>query len=626
MINLNQAAAIKFSILKVGHVISVKGRFVQIQVDKEKNLSHLLYNGKPIKNVSVGSYIKIAKGFERIIGKIEGEYVTEDKSLPSKEYKNENVKIKRILDVSLLGFYHDNMFCRGIKELPLIDNECLLLDENEFYEIHNFVKIDDSPIELGTLAIEKGQPISVGVNCLFASHIGIFGNTGSGKSYTLAKLYNQLFLKYKDSVNFKKNSKFFLIDFNGEYARDAGAEDNIIIESARKTVYRLTTKNNAGDKYPITEKELYDPTIWVILLDATDKTQAPFIRRSLESRYIENRLASNDEIKNFMQEIVQSIATYKDKTLERGLVVSFLHDVMSSCDGFATNFDQAKEYFDSYLKYHNKNSDFYIEKDNVVTYSSEAGFPARIAEGFTNTEIQIGNASPIQKVRLKLILGYYNEIVRGYANKDHISPVIKRLERRIDDLVKVLTVDNTIAPDAPNFTIVSLKDVNIHMRKVLPLLFCKGLYEKQKEENQKDSFLNLIIDEAHNILSSSSNRESEQWKDYRLETFEEIIKEGRKFGVFLTIASQRPFDISPTIISQLHNYFLHRLINNNDIEAIEKTVSYLDKVSFDSLPILPTGSCIMAGLVAQIPVIIEVGRIDDKYRPYNQTIQPTRHW
>ena len=91
-------------------------------------------------------------------------------------------------------------------------------------------------------------------------------------------------------------------------------------------------------------------------------------------------------------------------------------------------------------------------------------------------------------------------------------------------------------------------------------------------------YLNLIIDEAHNILSLESSRESEAWRDYRLETFEEIVKEGRKFGVFLTLASQRPHDISPTIISQLHNYFLHRLVNNLDVLAIEKAVSYLDRV------------------------------------------------
>ena len=98
------------------------------------------------------------------------------------------------------------------------------------------------------------------------------------------------------------------------------------------------------------------------------------------------------------------------------------------------------------------------------------------------------------------------------------------------------------------------------MKKILPLLICKQIYDKKKTERCCEKYLNIIIDEAHNILSYSSQRESDTWKDYRLETFEEIIKEGRKFGVFLTIASQRPSDISSTIISQLHNYFLHRLI------------------------------------------------------------------
>jgi uncharacterized protein len=195
----------------------------------------------------------------------------------------------------------------------------------------------------------------------------------------------------------------------------------------------------------------------------------------------------------------------------------------------------------------------------------------------------------------------------------------------IYNINKVIEVNDNKNP-AKNFTIVSLRDVNIHMKKILPLLFCKQLYEEQKKQNDENLYLNIIVDEAHNILSRSSERESEQWKDYRLETFEEIIKEGRKFGVFLTIASQRPSDISPTIISQLHNYFLHRLINNNDIIAVEKTIAYLDKVSFDYLPILPTGTCILTGLLAQVPVVVDIGKIEDKYEPKNKTIKLIEKW
>ena len=104
-----------------------------------------------------------------------------------------------------------------------------------------------------------------------------------------------------------------------------------------------------------------------------------------------------------------------------------------------------------------------------------------------------------------------------------------------------------------------------------------------------------MIDEAHNILSTESFREAESWKDYRLETFEEIIKEGRKFGVFVTISSQRPNDISPTITSQAHNYFIHRLLNERDLKAIASAVSYIDRVTEESIPTSGPGRVYSAG-------------------------------
>jgi DNA helicase HerA-like ATPase len=244
-------------------------------------------------------------------------------------------------------------------------------------------------------------------------------------------------------------------------------------------------------------------------------------------------------------------------------------------------------------------------------------------------ELNFGTGD-VSEIRLKIILKYYDEIIKGHSNREHISPLIKRLESRIRDLQKVIRIETLVEGTqtvvSPNFTIVSFKDVNIHIRKILPLLLCKNLYDEKKKSNNPTTYLNMIIDEAHNILSDVSDRESEQWKDYRLETFEEIIKEGRKFGVFLTIASQRPADISTTIISQLHNYFLHRLINTNDIKAVEKTISYLDKVSFDYLPILPTGTCILAGLLAQIPVVVDIGGIPKENEPKNKTMTLVEKW
>ena len=131
--------------------------------------------------------------------------------------------------------------------------------------------------------------------------------------------------------------------------------------------------------------------------------------------------------------------------------------------------------------------------------------------------------------------------------------------------------------------------------------------------------MNIVIDEAHNILSTQSFREAESWKDYRLETFEEIVKEGRKFGVFVTIASQRPYDISPTITSQAHNYFIHRLLNEHDLRAIASAVSYIDRVTEESIPTLPTGTCIFSGIASQMPLKINVKPLLGDARPQSET-------
>lgn len=73
-------------------------------------------------------------------------------------------------------------------------------------------------------------------------------------------------------------------------------------------------------------------------------------------------------------------------------------------------------------------------------------------------------------------------------------------------------------------------------------------------------------------------------------------------------------------------FLLHRLINNNDIIAVEKTISYLDKVSFESLPILPTGTCVIAGQCIQVPVMVDISEIDKEFEPDNKTIKLVMNW
>lgn len=619
------------SILRVGVITSVKGRSIEVAVDKSKNVPHLLYKGDLIRNVSVGSYVKINKGFERIIGIIESEFITEDKTVDlKKDYKQEKEKIKRVLQIKVIGFLEENGFSQGIKELPLIDNKCYILTKSEYDTVHNFIKEGDSAIKIGVLASETSKDIKIGVNSLFASHIGIFGNTGSGKSYSLASLYHSLFNKYGDNSGFKRNARFLLIDFNGEYTNG----DTI---TASKKSYNLTSNNfdvNTNQKLPISLKLIRDVSFWSIILKASEQTQKPFLESTFKNSYLDNNITSAEGIKNALKSTLEKIFTQVTASQDTNYHVSFLEQ-LKGYDGdlVFTNIGTLINFYKSNIKlWSDRNTKRYdLKVGDANTIYSNSDLDSFISQAVTkqvdNLIINIDSLNEFQRIRIKIIINLFYSIQKGFYNREHISPLLNRLNNRLKELNLVFEESTADLFNDNNLVVVSLKDINsLEIKKIVPLVISKDLYEKQKELNDKSKFLNLIIDEAHNILSNSSNQESETWKDYRLEVFEEIIKEGRKFGTFLTVASQRPSDISSTIISQLHNYFLHRLINNKDIEAIEKTVSYLDKVSFESLPILPTGTCILAGLSAKLPVVVKMNKLDGKFQPNSQTIRLTDFW
>lgn len=621
------------AVFRVGRVTSVDGRRVKVSVDKLKNTSHLLYRGGVVRNVAVGGYIKIAKGFGELIAKVDGEYVEEDRSA-SGTYRRGADALSRQLEVSLVGYLEDGRFDRGVRELPLLDNECFILTQREFELIHTFVDDDDEAIVIGTLAMEPTQAVSIGVNAIFASHVGIFGNTGSGKSYTLAKLYHELLERYGSIETFRQRAQFVLIDFNGEYLSRDGADGHVrstsvITGHANKREYALSTRTESGQRLPLPQSAVSELSFWTVLLDATEKTQAPFLARVLSSNYWEERLADPHDLLGVLADMVLRATKSSDTSIDRQTVINLLTEIQTCLgphpsSGLAVlinDFQQNLHYNATYRKFYwGAWSGSPVDPDHHMWESLTKDKVASLDLDFSAIE------PGIDLIRFKIVLQYYSDIISGFANREHLGPLIKRLETRVPDIKKLVVASDDDSFGEP-LIVVSLRDVNLAMRKVIPMLLCKHLYDRKKEVDPANQrYLNLIIDEAHNILSLESSRESEAWRDYRLETFEEIVKEGRKFGVFMTLASQRPHDISPTIISQLHNYFLHRLVNNLDILAIEKAVAYLDRISYESLPILPTGACVLAGVATQVPVVVKIAELPAASAPDSQTMAVTAEW
>lgn len=617
--------------LKIGEVSGIEGRRIFVTLNKNKNTSDILFNGDLLKNVSVGSYVEIKKGFIGIIGKVDGEKLSEDK-INQKDSPYEATDLnKRTLTMSLSGYINiKGEFTNGIKELPLIGNEAFILTNDKLHKIHNLVKKNSKfTIRIAKTEIEE-LPINFPIDGLFNSHIAIFGNTGSGKSNTLASLYQAMICKIHKYDDFIKKCRILIFDFNGEYS-----EDDCVTKE--KTVYNLSTKSNSVGIIPISFEEFMDIETISILLEATEKTQKPFLKRTLRNfKYAKDTNNSKKPFPAYLitlleESVINVLKSDKKEIAMR--ILEYLVDILV----LINNKIEIKKLFED-LKFHETYKYFYHYKNEPSRYDQNCRYKSYDYAFFNNeafnsqtniyksigeiTDVSIRNLECLDQFFIFLLLQLISDLNRYRVQLDHILPVINRFKAKQKDIEKIFRVDgeNKSLWGESNVVIINLRNVNIDMRKTIPLLLAKQEYKKHKEKDNKAS-LSIIIDEAHNILSKSSFRETEDWKDYRLETFEEIIKEGRKFGVFVTIASQRPNDISETIISQVHNYFIHQLVNQRDLQTIGNAVSYIDKLTEESIPTLPVGTCIFSGISTPMPLRLIIDELPDKNKPKSNTLK-----
>ncbi|PVY82123.1 ATP-binding protein [Pantoea ananatis] len=585
------------AILRIGEVREVSGRTLSVLVDKNKNLSDLFYHGKVLKNVSVGSFIEVRKGFMSLIARVETEKITEEKMPVGSG--SDSVRYRRYLTASLAGYVdRDGRFTGGTRELPLIGNEVFLLTEEQLHLIHSVAPRGSCGLTFSRTDLEDID-ITLPVSGLLNSHIAIFGNTGSGKSNTLAALYQHGYAALKTMLGegFRKQSRFLLLDFNGEY----GGKSCITTD---KKVYHLNTHNDDGDRIPMPAGILLEHEILSVLTEATDKTQKPFLKRVLElKRLVESKQRPLAYFREILTRRVTETLSGGDKKKGDDLIDLF-RPVLKDNDLIA----DIEFYFKDGV-WRTKAGVYFTKEQNTLQCNMH-----RRAQDYVFPDDLMDELLDYMYVQLIV------EYLSSRSNPEHISPVINRMGGIKTDIRKIF--DTAAGGDLwadTNFVVLNLNMVNLTMKKTLPLLIAKWIYSAKKME-KKLSTLHLIIDEAHNILSNTSFRESESWKDYRLETFEEIIKEGRKFGVFVTISSQRPNDISPTIISQAHNYFIHRLINQNDLYAIEKSVSYIDRMTEESIPTLATGTCIFSGVICPMPLKLRISELSPLHKPQSRTL------
>lgn len=600
----------------VGKVISVRGIKILIQANNISSHDILFHDGETFDGVSIKGYLLIRRGFRDIVGKIEGEYLEENHLEKIEGDKEIDFLYLRKIEIRPIGYFEKGTFYEGVKYLPMINDKAYLASDTHISCVINPIKEENNKFIIGT-AINENLPVYLPWQHLFNTHIGVFGNTGSGKSNTLTKLYTELFAIKSNQIRGK--SKFVIIDFNGEYT------NNQILPQNEKEVINLNTHDNNGDMIILTSKQFWDAETLSLLFKATDNTQKPFIKRIINNR--EYFQKDKNSLENYFKATFKKVFT---STAQKKDVVNLFIDILENLEKL-TNISKYNNIIENLrkLSWHSTNQYFYSGSLYFNGGENDKAYKNIFEEHIENFNLP-KNYGFDTELKLRINLQLINDLQGGYAQFDHIQPLLKRAESFLVSIKKVIEVTDTDRESTSSLRVISLRNCNQEIKKIIPLLLAKQLYETHKKtiihSNKPIETLHLIIDEAHNILSSQSIREQESWKDYRLELFEEIIKEGRKFGVFLTLSSQRPADISPTIISQLHNFFIHRLVNDKDLSLLDSTINTLDKLSKDRISHLAKGCCVITGTTFDMPLIVQIDLLPNNKQPDSEDVNLAKLW
>ncbi|WP_162632579.1 ATP-binding protein [Paraliobacillus zengyii] len=427
-------------------------------MEKDMNQSTLIYKGDIINNISVNGFIIIKKGFIDLVGKIEAEYIEDLLNKKREQLVDDRFSkgsILRLLEVQIVGFIENDTFNSGIKHLPMIGNLAFIPTKKQIENVYlnngrgNPEDHTNLQFSIGK-SLSENIDITFSINGFFASHIGIFGNTGSGKSNTLAKVYNELF--NIDSFKFKNKSSFHLIDFNGEYSH----EGVFGLKNSDLNIIKLDTKADTGNKINILSSDFYNSEILSILFSAKEQTQKPFIKRLLKSNkraaekgwgfknwlpflYSKSLVHSSKEVFEYIKEIIEYISVNEMR--------SGHEDFLNTMRELQWHSNQGKFFIGNYY--------FDTSEQIHTVYRDVSGYSYLYEWCSELDDKEIGWCEKFI-INAKLYLVY--DMLNKYAQFDHINPLIHRIESKMQELEKILTIVDDISIEHSVMNIYSFRE------------------------------------------------------------------------------------------------------------------------------------------------------------------------
>jgi hypothetical protein len=544
---------------KIGTVIEVNSDRVIIEVSNEINNYNIINNGILFRIGQVGSFIKIITGMSLLYGVVESF---------STFMQSGNITVdKKVLSVTLLGYRTvSGDFERGARITPSIDDAAYIIDEEDIEVI--FKSNVKFPVKIGDNYFSNKLPVYINLNEFILKHSFIVGSTGSGKSNTVAYMLNNIIEDYK-------NSRVLMIDIHGEYMQylNSNAKEYSIYNSSNRLTipYWLLDFETLCKLFEIPYGSNYSSTAADEFRDRILRMKKAYIvEKSLQDKINLNDIDVNSPIPFSINEIWYEF--YK-----RGY-------------GTFSNTDRTEQYLEYEIDSNQQKilgNAKYFEKPVFKAYSPNNSLPLKSNELFFKSV-----ADNIYKVVLNESFDFM------FGNDEFIDGT-----KNINELI-VNWIDNEKQITILNLSGIPYQIIDVVIGIITNLIFEIVYYSiKVKKINEGRPVL-MCFEEAHKYLNSINGN------GYSLKAVERIMKEGRKFGLGAMLISQRPTEISNTIISQVSTFIALRLTNSEDQSRIVGFAPNNFSVFLKSLSSLGTGEAFVIGESMKIPMKVKIPLLD----------------
>lgn len=654
----------------IGHVVAVNGFRLKVELATEAKSSARATPDGVQRAVAINSFLTFDLGAGTHAIGLLSDLEARETYDPTRdeELSLELIKPRRVASVQLLGTvkqdpkYRQNgepfwKFDPGITVLPTLDTAAEVANVDVLAGVFSCPPqrnrpqewTDDGfdfPLEIGHQTGDEDALVKASLNDLFSRPLAIVGNTGSGKSYTVASLLQEVFRTEHIGGANAGEPHVFILDINGEYA-------NAFLPESRSGYRREPNEAYVNGKklsVPIWLMNSEEVCEW---LSAAEQTQQPVLKAWWSFLKGQGLLATGAETDFLTEALSASQRMYPLAHLNKNMARDLYLAIQSFLSETDIEIDQLEHAVRDYLTTDNSGNytNFYgapvtnpVEIDAALKELMAAIEEKMPSNPISYQTLKSGDSPAycsISSLRNTATLAAAASQEEAPQIDQHLTTLRMRLKARLADRrwsiftnYDELEVQDLrswyeslgFREDGAKVTVI---DLSMLSHEVLPFICAvvgRVLLETREKLSAAQRYRNpwvLVLEEAHNYARPRVQSES-RGQALSRRAFERVAKEGRKFGISLIVASQRPSEVSPTIISQCANFFSHRLQNPDDIDHFRRIMPKQAQRLLDQVTVLAAGEAVVFGSAVHVPARVQISL--PAQEPWSETAAPFVDW